>query len=82
MRVIPQRELRNDIGRILRDVAAGQRYRVTVGGQPVAELVPLEGRRRTFVSRDRLMTILEQAPLDRDFMRDVDDAIGMTGDEL
>lgn len=45
-RVIPQRELRNDIGRVLRQVAAGEEIVITVRGEPVGELRPVRARRR------------------------------------
>lgn len=45
MDVIPQKELRNHIGEILRRVEAGENLTVTVAGRPVAELHPT-GRRR------------------------------------
>lgn len=47
-RDVPQRELRNDTARVLREVEAGDTVRITVHGRPVAELVPIK-RRRTFV---------------------------------
>lgn len=37
---LPQRELRNDISRVLRAAESGAVYTVTVGGRPVAELGP------------------------------------------
>lgn len=43
---IPQRELRNDSARVLRDVDAGKRFRITVAGRPVAELGPVPRRQR------------------------------------
>ena len=42
---IPQKELRNQIGEILRRAEAGERFTITVSGRPVAELGPV-GRRR------------------------------------
>ncbi len=39
--VIPQRELRNDISRVLARVRAGEEFTVTVNGEQVAELVPV-----------------------------------------
>ncbi len=77
---IPQRELRNDIGRVLREVAAGSRVRVTVRGRPVAELIPAS--RSPFVSRSVVETILERAPLDEAFAGDVESVAGATIDEL
>jgi len=43
MRAISQRELRNDSGKVLRQVALGRSFRVTNRGNPVAVLSPLEG---------------------------------------
>lgn len=82
MRNIPQRELRNEIARVLREVEAGERLRVTVDGRPVADLVPVEGPRRTFVSRDAVTELLEKASLDRGFLGDLEPAAGATIDEL
>ena len=39
---ISHRELRNDSGRILREVQAGRSFIVTNNGQPVAVLKPIE----------------------------------------
>ena len=47
-RTIPQRELRNDVARVLREVAAGEELTVTVRGEPVAELRPARGRPTRF----------------------------------
>ncbi|MEU6560973.1 type II toxin-antitoxin system Phd/YefM family antitoxin [Nocardia nova] len=47
MKTISQRDLRNDSGRILDAVEAGQTYTVSRNGKPVGELRPLA--RRTFV---------------------------------
>ena len=80
MRSIPQRELRNDVARVLREVEAGETIEVTVDGRPVARLVPIE-RRRTFVSREVLERILRQAPLDPGFMDDVNSAIDQDIDD-
>jgi len=38
--VIPQRELRNRVGEVLRAAEAGQSFTITVRGRPVARLVP------------------------------------------
>jgi prevent-host-death family protein len=81
MRSIPQRELRNDIGRVLREVEAGETIEVTVDGRPVAKIVPIE-RRRTFVPREQIEKLLREAPLDAGFKRDVDEALDQTIDEL
>ncbi len=82
MKTIPQRELRNRVSGVLREVEAGERIRITVDGRPVADLVPIDGIRRTFVPRDRILAILEQAPLDLRFAQDIEDAVGATTDEI
>lgn len=81
MKTIPQRELRNRISRVLREVEAGERMRITVDGRPVADLVPVGGVRRTFVLKDDLMRLLRSAPLDRNFKRDLE-VVAATIDEL
>jgi prevent-host-death family protein len=81
MKIIPQRELRNRISGVLREVEAGERMRVTVDGRPVAELVPLTGVRRTFVPRDELLALLSRAALDRKFEGDLE-TLNATIDDL
>lgn len=51
--MISQRELRNDSGRIMREIAEGHRFVVTSNSHPIAELRPL--RRNYFVSRDEFV---------------------------
>jgi prevent-host-death family protein len=82
VRTIPQRELRNNIGRVLREVEAGERLRITVDGRPVADLVPIGGARRTFVSRADISGLLARAPLDPAFAADLEALTGATIDEL
>jgi prevent-host-death family protein len=82
MRSVPQRELRNQISRVLKEVEAGERLRITVDGRPVADLVPVGGARRIFVSREQVQELLLRAPLDPEFMRDIDVASGGTIDQL
>jgi antitoxin (DNA-binding transcriptional repressor) of toxin-antitoxin stability system len=55
--------------------------RITVDGRPVADLVPIEGIWRTFVPKDDVMALLQRAPLDRNFVRDLE-RVGATIDEL
>jgi prevent-host-death family protein len=42
---IPQKQLRNEVGDVLRRVEAGETFTVTVAGRPVAELGPAHRRR-------------------------------------
>jgi prevent-host-death family protein len=42
---IPQKELRNNIGEVLRRAETGEQFTITVSGRPVAELGPVAKRR-------------------------------------
>lgn len=55
MTTIPQKELRNDVGAVLRRAEAGERLTITVSGRPVAELGPVSGRR--WVSGEHLSEV-------------------------
>jgi len=62
---IRQSELRNDNAAIMRRVAAGESFIVTVNGRPVADVVPHQrdtGRRR-FVPVAEAITALTATPL-------------------
>ena len=80
-RTIPQRELRNHIGKVLREVEEGRTIRVTVDGRPVADLVPVR-QKRTWVPWHVIEEIIREAPLDKNFKRDVDEVMGETIDEM
>lgn len=43
MATIPQKELRNDVGRVLRRAEDGEELTITVSGRPVARLGPARG---------------------------------------
>ena len=81
MREIPQRELRNNVAAVLREVEAGERVRVTVRGRPVADLVPIAERKRG-LSPEEVARIVAQVPLDPGFAGDLDAVAGATIDEL
>jgi prevent-host-death family protein len=68
MAVIPQKELRNQIGEVLRRVEAGETLTVTVSGRPVAELSP--AHRRRWVGGEALATVWH-GPTPRDLDRDL-----------
>ncbi len=55
MESIPQKELRNQVGEVLRRVEAGARLTVTVAGRPVAELAP--AARRQWVAGPALAAV-------------------------
>jgi len=45
MPTIPQKELRNNVGDVLRRAEAGEEFTITVAGRPVAQLGPAQRRR-------------------------------------
>lgn len=80
-RIIPQRELRNNIAAVLREAEAGTSFTVTVRGRPVARLVPPGhvGAPRVDVDRASLEAIL-RLPADPALAQDLDDAEPAVGD--
>ena len=68
MPTIPQKELRNQVGEVLRRVEAGETLTITVAGREVAELGPV--RRRRWVSGSALNRVW-QGPAPRGFERDI-----------
>lgn len=77
MATIPQRELRNNVGEVLRRAEGGERLTVTVDGRPVAELGPLTAPRR-LAAPSSLEDVLAEAPIDAGW---ADDLAGMREDE-
>lgn len=69
MTTIPQKELRNNVGEVLRRAEAGEQFTVTVSGRPVAELGPLRNRR--WVSSE-LLADLWSLPADRSLEDDLE----------
>jgi prevent-host-death family protein len=61
-RKLSQRELRNQSGKIMRALDEGEDFIVTRNGVPVGELRPLEKRKPTFISREKLVALFEGAP--------------------
>ena len=64
-RIIPQRQLRNEITEVLREAEAGQTFTITVRGKPVASLGPAAPERRLDVDARTLSQILAH-PIDSD----------------
>jgi prevent-host-death family protein len=60
MVTIPQKELRNNVGEVLRRAEAGEQFTITVSGRPVAELGP--AARRSWVSGPALESVFETPP--------------------
>ncbi len=67
-KVIPQRELRNRSGAVLRQVERGATFVVTVGGRPVATLGPYE--RRQWVPAGEIRELLA-TPTDETVLEDL-----------
>jgi prevent-host-death family protein len=80
MEDVPVRELRNGISGVLRRVEAGERFRVTVSGRPVAELVPLAERPR-FISWETFVSESEPWRADPGLARDLADLLPETTDD-
>lgn len=59
-REITQRELRNESGKIMRELDDGESFIVTRRGVPVGELTPL--RRHRFVSAETAVALFRTAP--------------------
>jgi len=68
MKTIPQRELRNNSGAVLRQAEAGEQFLITVDGRPVAELGP--HRRRQWVTSAVVGEIL-RSPTDTSLFEDL-----------
>lgn len=67
-REITQRELRNESGKIMRELDAGESFIVTRRGVPVGELSPL--RRHRFVAAEAAVALFRSAPaVDYDRLR-------------
>jgi len=69
MATIPQKELRNKVGEVLRRAEAGEEITITVSGRPVAQLGP--ARTRQWVPSGQLAE-LWSAPADPTLERDLE----------
>ena len=77
LKMIAQRELRNDNAKVIEAVVGGESFLVTRNGVPVAELRPIGAVRRTFLPKSELVALVASGPpIDRhQFRADVNDAI-------
>jgi len=57
---IPQKELRNNVGEVLRRAEGGEQFLITVAGRPVAELGP--ATRRSWVGGRALAAVFDTPP--------------------
>lgn len=77
MKVIAQRELRNDNAEVMRQVEAGETFVVTRNGAPVAEIRPVPPQRKRVVPTTELADMVRAwGPREPGaFRRDVDAAL-------
>jgi prevent-host-death family protein len=74
---IPQKELRNNVGDVLRRAETGEEFTITVSGRPVAHLGPI--RDRAWVGAAKLAE-LWRLPPDRQLAKDLDGFAGSLRD--
>ena len=75
MKEIPQRDLRNQRGEILRETEKGESFLITVGRRPIALLTPYP--KKQWVPRTEAMKLLGIARPDPRFFEDVAELGGM-----
>jgi prevent-host-death family protein len=78
MRKIPQRELRNHSGEILRQAEAGEQFTITVEGRPVAVLGPYQ--KRQWIRKAEILKILRAQSPDPTFFEDLEGMGGKLGE--
>jgi prevent-host-death family protein len=69
MVTIPQKELRNNVGDVLRRAETGEQFTITVSGRPVAQLGPV--RARAWVAAGNLADLWE-LPADHRLAEDLE----------
>ncbi len=69
MTTIPQKELRNNVGDVLRRAQSGESFTITVSGRPVAQLGPV--RSRQWVDTESLGALWD-LPRDATLARDLE----------
>ena len=75
------RDLRNNTGRVIDAVTAGERVTLTVNGEPVADIVP-HGRRARWLSGPDLRRQLVDRAADPALQDVLDEHMGQTLEEL
>ncbi len=78
MKTIPQRELRNHSGEILRQAESGEQFTITVEGRPVAVLGPCQ--KRQWVPKEEILKILRTQAPDPTFFEDLKEMGGSLAD--
>lgn len=75
------RDLRNQTGRVIDAVRAGERVTLTLHGEPIADIVP-HGRRARWLSGPDLREQLAARAADSALQKELDELAGQTIDEL
>jgi prevent-host-death family protein len=70
MKTIPQRDLRNKSGEILRKAERGEEFIISVGGRPVALLGPCP--KQQWVPRGEVARVLRSGSDDPTFFEDIE----------
>lgn len=78
MKIIAQRDLRNQSGEILRQAEEGQQFAITVDGRPVAVLGPYQ--KRQWVPKAEILGILRSQTPDPTFFQDIGEMGGTLAD--
>jgi prevent-host-death family protein len=73
MTTIPQKELRNNIGEVLRRAEAGEELTITVSGRPVAVLGPIPKPEPSPWVKSEDLVDLWKLPTDPTWMRDIEE---------
>ncbi len=81
MAEIPVRELRNDTAGVLRRVETGEDVTITVHGQPVARLVPVETSRGRVIPREEFVAWLRRSQADPALRDELRELAGEMSDE-
>ncbi|MGY1669418.1 type II toxin-antitoxin system Phd/YefM family antitoxin [Geodermatophilus sp. SYSU D00710] len=77
---VASRELRNDTAGVLRRVAAGEVVQVTVNGEPVAELGPIQDQRSHWTPKAVFVARLARSQADPALREELEALTGDTGE--
>ena len=81
MTEVASRELRNNTRQLLERVEAGEEVAITVGGRPVAMLVPI-GRKPRWMPKDELLALLEGRRADPGLLGELREMMPDTTDDI
>lgn len=82
MSTVASRDLRNHTAEVLRQVRDGTSVTITVNGDAVAEIRPIQARRRQFLAKADVLEMVSRRQTDPGLTRDLDVLAGDTTDDL